>query len=185
MKKTLFIIFSILISLNVNAATRDKVTMPDTISVKGKDLVLNGLGTRKATWLRVKVYVGGLYLEQKSKDSKTILGAKGVKYLRMHFVRDVKKGKLVNGWNEAFGNAVKDRSKIQKRIDEFNNLMGDVKKNQEIVLTFTNKNVQVDFANSKNGVIKGGDFAKALLSVWFINAADEGLRDGLLGLSKN
>lgn len=182
MNKTLILIFSLLMSFNIHSATQDKVTMPDTISIKGKDLVLNGLGTRKATWLRVKVYVGGLYLEKKSKDAQTILGAKGTKYLRMHFVRDVKKAKLVNGWNEAFGNAVKDRSKIQKRIDAFNALMGDVKKNQEIVLTFTDKDVHVDFANSKTGTIKGGDFSKALLSVWFINASDEGLRDGLLGL---
>ncbi len=156
--------------------------MPDTISIKGKDLVLNGLGTRKATWLRVKVYVGGLFLEKKSKDANQILNSKSLKYIRMHFVRDVKKEKLVNGWNEAFKAAVKDLPRIQTRINEFNALMGDVKKNQEVVLTFTDKDVHVDFANLKQGVIKGGDFSKDLLSVWFINAKDEGLRDGLLGL---
>ncbi|MBK24221.1 MAG: hypothetical protein CME70_09500 [Halobacteriovorax sp.] len=182
MNKVLLLVSSILLSLNINAATLDKVTMPDSVNVKGKDLVLNGLGTRKATWLRVKVYVGGLYLEKKSKDPQTILNSNGVKYIRMHFVRDVKGEKLINGWNEAFASAVKDRSKIQKRIDELNALMGDVKKNQEIVLTFTDKDVHIEFANSKSGTIKGGDFSKALLSVWFINAKDEGLRDGLLGL---
>lgn len=182
MKQAFVLIFTLLFTFSLHSATRDKVTMPDTASIKGTDLVLNGLGTRKATWLRVKVYVGGLYIEKKSKDPQTILNAKGVKYLRMHFVRDVKGEKLINGWNEAFANAVKDRTKIQKRITEFNALMGDIKKNQEIVLTFSDKGVHVDFANTKNGMVKGADFAKALLSVWFINAADEGLRDGLLGI---
>lgn len=182
MKLALTLIFTILFSLNLQAATRDKVTMPDSINIKGKELVLNGLGTRKATWLRVKVYVGGLYLEKKSQDANTILNTKGVKYIRMHFVRDVKGEKLVGGWNDAFKNAVKDRAPLQKRIDEFNALMGDIKKNQEIVLTFTDKDVQIDFANAKSGTIKGGDFSKALLSVWFVNPIDEGLRDGLLGL---
>lgn len=177
-----FVSILFLLSLNLQAATQDKVTMPDTISVKGKELVLNGLGTRKATWLRVKVYVGGLFLEKKSKDPNHILKSKGTKYIRMHFVRDVKKEKLVNGWNEAFAAAVKDLPRIQTRINELNALMGDVKKNQEIVLTFTDTNVHVDFANQKQGIIKGGDFSKDLLSVWFINAKDEGLRDGLLGL---
>ncbi|MFT6068352.1 MAG: hypothetical protein ACJAT2_000119 [Bacteriovoracaceae bacterium] len=180
MKILISILF--LFSLNLQAATQDKVTMPETISVKGKDLVLNGLGTRKATWLRVKVYVGGLFLEKKSKDANQILNSKGTKYIRMHFVRDVKKEKLVSGWNDAFKAAVKDLPRIQTRINEFNALMGDIKKNQEIVLTFTDKDVHVDFANLKQGTIKGGDFSKDLLSVWFINAKDEGLRDGLLGL---
>jgi hypothetical protein len=182
MKHVFVLIFTLLFTFNLQSATRDKVTMPDSISIKGKDLVLNGLGTRKATWLKVKVYVGGLYLENKSTDPQTILNTKGVKYLRMHFVRDVKAEKLVNGWNEAFENAVKDRTKIQKRIAELNALMGDVKKNQEVVLTFSDKGVHVDFANSKSGMVKGADFSKALLSVWFINASDENLRDGLLGL---
>jgi hypothetical protein len=180
MKAIVSILF--LLSLNLQAATLNKVTMPDTISIKGKDLVLNGLGIRKATWLRVKVYIGGLFLEKKSKDSNQILNNKEVKYIRMHFVRDVKKEKLVSGWNDAFKAAVKDLSKIQTRINELNALMGDIKKNQEIVLTFTDKGVDIDFANLKSGTIKGGDFSKDLLSVWFINAKDEGLRDGLLGL---
>ena len=68
MNKSIFTVVGLLISLNLYSATQNKVTMPDTISIKGADLVLNGLGTRKATWLRVKVYVGGLYLEKKSKD---------------------------------------------------------------------------------------------------------------------
>ena len=182
MKQTFLFIFTLLFTWSLQGATQDKVTMPDTIVIQNKNLVLNGLGTRKATWLRVKVYVGGLYLEKKSKDPQTILNTKGVKYLRMHFVRDVKGEKLIGGWNEAFGNAVKDRSKIQKRIDEFNKLKGVIKENQEIILTFSEKGVNVDFSNSTSGMIKGGDFSQALLSVWFINAADEGLRDGLLGL---
>lgn len=183
MKKLLLGLAAGLLSLNLYSATLNKVSMPDTLSVQGLELVLNGLGIRKATWLGVKVYVGGLYLEKKSKDSQVILQSTGVKFLRMHFVRDVKAEKLINGWNEAFTNSVKNRNKIQKRIDELNQLMGDIKSNEEILLTFSKEGVTVKFANSKSVTIKGADFAKALLSVWFINASDEGLRDGLLGLS--
>ena len=52
--------------------TLDGITMPDTATVGGKDLQLNGLGTRKATFLKVKVYVMGLYLEKKSQDGQAI-----------------------------------------------------------------------------------------------------------------
>jgi hypothetical protein len=45
------------------AGTLADVTLPDTVQVGGRTLVLNGLGLRKK--FVVKVYVAGLYLEQK------------------------------------------------------------------------------------------------------------------------
>src|SRR5262245_6919743 len=38
------------------------VKVPDSVKTGGADLVLNGLGIRKATFLEVKVYVAALYL---------------------------------------------------------------------------------------------------------------------------
>ncbi len=57
----------------VRAATLSGVNMPDQKTVNGKTLVLNGLGMRTATFLKVKVYVIGLYLESKSSDDKAII----------------------------------------------------------------------------------------------------------------
>ena len=51
------------------------VKVPDSVKAGGTDLVLNGLGIRKATFLKVKVYVAGLYLPQKSGDAGKIIGA--------------------------------------------------------------------------------------------------------------
>ena len=48
-------------------------TMPDTLTVAGKTLKLNGMGLRKKAIF--KVYVGGLYLEAPSKDAAAILAA--------------------------------------------------------------------------------------------------------------
>ena len=45
------------------------VNLPDQLQVSGKTLQLNGLGLREATIFKVRVYVAGLYLEQKSTDS--------------------------------------------------------------------------------------------------------------------
>ncbi len=53
---------------------------------EGKTLVLNGLGLR--TKFVVKVYVAGLYLEQKSSDANAILKADAPKRLVMQFMRD-------------------------------------------------------------------------------------------------
>ena len=51
------------------AAELAGVVMPEQVTVDGKTLVLNGLGLREATFLRVDVYVAGLYLEEKSQDA--------------------------------------------------------------------------------------------------------------------
>jgi hypothetical protein len=46
-----------------------EVNVPDSAKAGAADLVLNGLGIRKATFLNVKVYVAGLYLSEKSNDA--------------------------------------------------------------------------------------------------------------------
>jgi hypothetical protein len=54
---------------------RAGVTLPDQAMVEARTLVLNGMGLRKATWLRVKVHVAGLYLEEMSLDAARSLFA--------------------------------------------------------------------------------------------------------------
>ena len=63
----LFVSFS---ATAANAASLAGVTLPDSQQVAGKNLVLNGLGLRSK--MMVKVYVAGLYLEQKSSDPNAI-----------------------------------------------------------------------------------------------------------------
>lgn len=184
--KIALMLISLLFAQKIWSATCNDVTMPDSINIKSKDLVLNGMGTRKATWLKVKVYVGGLYLSKKATDANDILSQPYPKYLRMHFVRDVDGKKLKEGWIEGFEAAVEfnTRNMIQTQIDQFVGMMEDVNKNDEIVLTFTDKGVEVDIKNKQKGTIAGEKFSHALLSVWFVKARDEGLRDGLQGVEK-
>jgi len=179
--KKLLIAISLLVLTQLNAATLEKITMPDSMKIAGKTLVLNGLGLRQATIFKVDVYVGGLYVTTKSKDQKVILDQLGPKFINMHFVRDVSKSKLNGGWEDAFDNAVKNQTKLKTRMERFYKMMEDIKENQEIKITFFDDKVNVVFNGKNKGDILGADFSKALLAVWFINASDEGLRDGLLG----
>ncbi len=180
------IIFSILVLLSVNvySATQDGVTLPDTVKLSGKELVLNGLGTRKATWLGIKVYVGGFYMEKKSSDYSTFLNDKAPKQIIMKFVRDVDADDLIGGWKEAFKNAISkdDLPKLQERINTFYTYFSDIKKEQVMIFNFLADGVESTINGKKLSKIEGGDFSKAMLSVWFVNAIDEGLKKGLLGL---
>ncbi len=182
--KSLFFTFFILMSTATYSATQDDVTLPDSVDVSGVKLVLNGLGTRKATWLGIKVYVGGLYMKKKSSDYKTFLDDKTPKQIIMKFVRDVDATDLIDGWKGAFKNSVpKDKlPSLQERINTFYTYFTDIEEGQTMVFTFLNDGVESTINNKKLKKIEGADFTKAMLSVWFINATDKGLKKGLLGL---
>jgi Chalcone isomerase-like len=55
-------------------ATCGGAEFPDSLSSDGVELLLNGLGVRKATFLNIEVYVAALYLPQKSTNAAQILG---------------------------------------------------------------------------------------------------------------
>lgn len=182
-----FIITALLTTSLAFSATRDNVSMPEKVKINKRELVLNGLGTRKATWLGVKVYVGGIYLSEKSNNGAEILKMKNPKYLRMHFLRDVRAENLVEVWNQSFENAIGKMgvSRLKKKIGKLTSYMGNILKNEEIVLTFLENTTEIEFAKKKKITVKGKDFGVALLSTWFINPTDKNLRDGLLGIIKS
>ena len=66
------------------------VSFPDRATVRGRAAVLNGLGLRTATVLKVKVYVIGLYLENRSSDLQAIIASSDHKRIVMQFVRDTR-----------------------------------------------------------------------------------------------
>lgn len=176
------ILLSLFFSFTLQAKTLDGITMPDTITIGNKELLLNGMGTRKATLFKVKVYVGGLYIAEKSNNVQQILNMYYPKQLKMSFIRDVSREQMVDGWNEAFENALgKNKKLLQKEIDQFNLVMGKIKDGEEILITFSDSKVIIKVPNKIQQTIINKDFPKALLSIWFLNAKDQGLRDGLLG----
>ena len=97
------------------AAELSGATLPDTLQAGDKTLKLNGLGLRKKAVF--KVYVVGLYLESPSKDVSAILAADQAKTIRMHFLRDLTKAQLVEGFREGFEANVKDKAAQKAAFD--------------------------------------------------------------------
>jgi len=166
------------------AAECQKVQFPDTVNAAGTDLVLNGLGIRKATILAVKVYVAGLYLPQKSADPDQILRTNAPWQLTLRFVRDVDASDMHSAFKEGFENALGQKAATLKpQIDAMNAQIVEIKKGQ--YLTFTNdpaKGVTVDMNGAAGSPIQGPDFAMALLSVWLgPKPPNADLKTGLLG----
>ncbi len=82
------------------AASISGYSLPDTYPLGGQTLVLNGLGIRTLTILRVKVYVAGLYLAQRSRDARAILAAPGPKVIVMQFLHKASKEDVEKQYRE-------------------------------------------------------------------------------------
>ena len=164
------------------AATLAEVSLPDDATVGDKTVVLNGLGLRTATMLKVKVYVIGLYLESKSSDPQAIIASGESKRIAMHFVHKVTAKELRGGWTEGFEDNTKDVAGIKDEIAKFNASMRDVKSGDSMVLDFSGDRVDVLINDTRIDSVTGEAFARALLAIWLgPKPPNEALKRGILG----
>src|ERR1700722_5376421 len=73
------LLFGMLMALGAGGAAGKEclgVNFPEQTQADGSTLTLNGLGVRKATLLKINVYVAALYVANPSGDPNAILGSK-------------------------------------------------------------------------------------------------------------
>ena len=180
--KSLLLLTITLITITAHAITVDGVTFDDKINVVGKELVVNGVGIRKATFLKIKVYYGALYLTQKSTNSSSFLGTNDPKQIVMHFVRDVDTKDLKKTYIQAFEDGNKEAHKSQiPTLEAFLANLRDIKKGERMVITFLNDGAQLEIAGKNFTKVGDASFSQALLNMYFVNPQDTGLTNGLLG----
>jgi len=179
----LSVIFTLVLGA-VPAAARELAgaTMPDTLSVAGKTLKLNGMGLRKKAVF--KVYAAGLYVEAPSQNAAAILAADAPKALKMHFLRSVDKGKLVEAYKEGIEANAGPKAGAQKAaVDRFYGTVADVKEGTVTTYTYVPGTGTVVNRDGKDvATIEGKEFAEALFAIWLgPKPPSEDLQKGLLG----
>jgi hypothetical protein len=158
------------------------VSLPETVSVDGKTLKLNGAGLRKK--MMFKVYVAGLYLETPSRDAAAVSSSDEVKRMQLSILRSLDHSKITEAISEGFEKNSKEQlPALKARLDRLNSMIPDVKEGDQILLTYVpGKGTVVAAKNVEKGVIEGKDFADALFSVWLgSNPVQEDLKKALLG----
>ncbi len=109
------------------------VDVPERLRLDDADLTLNGAGVRKATFLKVKVYVAALYVARPSREAAPLVDAAAPAVLVLRFVRDVGVDDLTKAWREGFEKTSKARlPALKDRIDKLNGWMRDVKSGQQL-----------------------------------------------------
>lgn len=158
------------------------VKLPDTKTVGGKTLKLNGMGLRKKAIF--KVYVGGLYLEAPSKDAAAVVAVDAPKSITMRFLRSVGRDKLIEAFKEGFeANAPQKVAGQKAAIEKMYAMVADVKDGSDLTFTYVPGTGTTVSRDGKDvGTIEGKEFAEALFLLWMgPKPPSEDLKKGLLG----
>jgi hypothetical protein len=167
------------------SVTTDTYSLPDLQTVGQQVLVLNGVGLRKATFFKVKVYAAGLYLEKKTKSAEEILAAPGPKKVVMQFLRTVSSSSIREAWDSSFEKFCQAQAcdSIRPDIQKLKDLLPEMKEGMVMSYTFTPEKTLLEVQGSQKGEFSSGLFARALLSAWIgPQPPNPELKDGLLGL---
>ena len=169
------------------AAELAGVSVDDRIeTADGKTLLLNGVGLREKLW--IDVYVGSLYLPERTSDVAEILSAPGPWRVQLDFVyKEVSRDKLLEAWREGFEkNQPAERlGRLGSRIEQFYGFFkyGALAKDRYTFDYSPASGVRVSRNGDELGTIPGDDFKTALLEIWLGNhPADKQLKKGMLGL---
>lgn len=174
-------ILTLLVTLSISsfASLQDNPwKLPLTMEVSGKQLVLNGIGMRLATFFNIKVYAAGLYLPQKSQDPKAIKGMKGPKVIDLYFVRNVGKSDITKAWREAYG-----MEKFPGEVSTLNSYMEKMQKNTHgLQFRVYDDGLVVKVGDAIRPKIKNQAFAQAILDIYLgPKPPNKELRRGMLG----
>lgn len=102
------------------------VKYEDSLSVAGKDLLLNGAGVR--TKFIIKVYAAGLYLQSKESTPEGVMKSAGPRRIRLVMLRDVSSDDFGGAFMSGLNNNVskEDKSKIVGQISKYGEMFAQI-----------------------------------------------------------
>ncbi|MBS0370169.1 MAG: chalcone isomerase family protein [Proteobacteria bacterium] len=176
---------TLLAAPGLHAAEVAGVKIEERARVGNSELVLNGAGLRSK--LFIKLYVGALYVPQKSGTAAALIDATTPRRMSLRLLRDISADTLHSALEEglAHNNTPAELEAVKPQSEQFGSLMrglGKVREGDSVALDFSGDGVALSVNGEPRGKVAGGAFAKALLKVWLGDKpADAGLKKALLG----
>lgn len=176
----------LLVMTPVGAQTKiNGIVMPNVVKANGKYLKINGGGVREKLFL--DLYVGVLYLEEKSSDGDAIIKADKPMAIKMRVISGmVSKDNMEEAIREGFdkstnGNIAPIKEKIEKLIKS--GFASEIVKGDIFDLVYVPGKGTALTKNGKLLVsISGLEFKKALFGIWLCDRpADQNLKKNMLG----
>jgi hypothetical protein len=168
-----------------NAEEIGGINMPESLKTGQSTLMLNGAGVREKFFL--DLYVGGLYLKEKSADPGAIIEADEPMAIRLHIISSlITSKKMEKATREGFKNATGGNIEpIKVQVEEFISVFKEEIKEGDIydLIYVPGKGVEVSKNNHHRSTIKGLPFKKAMFGIWLSDKpAQKSLKMAMLGL---
>jgi long-chain acyl-CoA synthetase len=179
------LIAALLAAPGLHAAEVAGVKVDDSLRVGGSELLLNGAGLRSK--LFIKVYVGALYVGQKSTSPAAIIDNPQPRRMVMRLLRDLDAETLASAMDEGLRNnhSPAEMADMKAQAEQLAGIMkaiGKAREGDTIAIDFSADGVAVSLNGETRGKVAGLGFAKALLKVWLGDKpADASLKKALLG----
>ncbi|MBN1830409.1 MAG: chalcone isomerase family protein [Deltaproteobacteria bacterium] len=190
MKRCFALSLAVLFLMGVTAVAADRelygVTFPGEKIVDGKKLTLNGVACLKKFGF-VKVYVGGLYLENPTKDPREVIESEQIKQFDLRYLTDKATAKKLQ---EGFVELIADNNppelvKAHKAdIDTYVSWFDkDMAPGKTSVTTYRpGVGLTLEWQEEMKGTMPGSEFAQMYFRYTFGDKADQGLKKAYLGL---
>jgi len=159
------------------------VRVEETADLGGKKLALNGAGLRKKVFF--KVYVGALYVEQRSGDPAALVAADAPRLVRLHMLRELDRESVLKAFREGIEKnsrataaaALAKLAQVEKAIP------AELKPGQVVTVAYQpGAGTALGIEGGASASVEGKDFADAILRVWLgDDPVDADLKAGMLG----
>jgi hypothetical protein len=167
-----------------NAKEIEGVNLPESLEVAKSKLILNGAGVRSKFFM--DLYVGGLYLENKSNNPQEIIEGDEPMAIRLHIISSlITSKKMENATREGFENATKGNTEpIKIQIEEFISVFKEKIEEDDIfdLIYLPDKGLEVYKNSELKSRLEGLDFKQALFGIWLSEKpAQKSLKKEMLG----
>lgn len=186
MKRRFVLIFLTAAYSVLQAQTKiNGITFPDTYTAGSDKVVLNGGGTREKYWM--DMYVGALYLPEKNRDASAIVAANKSMAIRVCIVSSlITSDKMMTAVKEGFEKSTGGKQDAFKdKITQFQKAFSEeIKKGDVFDIVYAAETISIYKNSIVRAEIPGLDFKRAVFGIWLgIDPADEGLKEGMLGIA--
>jgi hypothetical protein len=172
---------------SVLALEIEGVKVPETAVVEGNHLTLNGAGLREIRILgaKIKLYVASFYAPIRVHTLDEALASPRPLEINFTFLKGISHGLVESSWRQQFANnATFTYPGFHRDQETFLRLLGSLDERGKDTVQFVGEETRVLDQGKLMGVIRGGDFQRAFLSLLFgTKPISRKLKSSLLGVS--
>jgi hypothetical protein len=169
--KNSIVAFGLLLAIPGAQAAESKAAFdffPERAKVVGKELSLNGVGTRTATLFAIRVYHAAFYSDRSIATLEDALRAPNPKRLDIRYVRDFDLKDTQNAWKYQFRESAGiEPGDLSAELEALVALQRPIAKGDVQRFDFEDGKTVFSINDEKRGEISGTAFQKALLTIFF------------------